>query len=143
MEKALQSAIVGSYIQGVSTRRVKEIVEALNAKALSPTTVSNMAKELDERVELFQEEDNRGRNTVLICRCYVLQDSRREWGNYVNKALFVVAGTRKDRRKEILGIRVVDTESEGFWREFFEDLKLRGLRGVELVVSDGHKGIDR
>lgn len=53
VEKALQNAIVESYIQGVSARRVKEIVEALGAEELSPTTVSNIAKELDEKVEAF------------------------------------------------------------------------------------------
>jgi transposase-like protein len=43
--------------------------------------------------------------------------------------------------REILGVEVADTESEASYHELFRSLKARGLRGVELVVSDGHEGL--
>ena len=61
----------------------------------------------------------------------------------MNKALFVVAGVRDDGYREILGTRIANSEDSMFWEDFFDDLKERGLRGVELVVSDGHKGIQK
>ena len=62
---------------------------------------------------------------------------------YTNKALFVVAGVRKDGYKEILGARIADGADAMFWEELFSDLKKRGLRGVEMIILDGHKGIQK
>jgi transposase-like protein len=63
--------------------------------------------------------------------------------HYGNKALFVVARIRADGYREILGTRLADSETSMFWEDLFEDLKERGLRGVKLIVSDGHKGIQK
>ena len=60
---------------------------------------------------------------------------------YVTKAFLIITGIRDDGYREILGAKITDNESEGFWAGFFDELKDRGLKGVELVVSDGHKGI--
>jgi transposase-like protein len=61
----------------------------------------------------------------------------------VNTAVLIIAGIREDGYREILGIRVADSENEGFWLSLFDDLKSRGLRGVQLVISDGHEGIQK
>ena len=45
------------------------------------------------------------------------------------------------RSSEILSIDLMDSEREGFWFDHFEMLKERGLHGVDLVISDGHKGM--
>jgi len=60
---------------------------------------------------------------------------------YVNQAVLLIVGIREDGYREILGIKVVDREDEGFWSSLFDDLQARELRGVQLVISDGHKGI--
>ena len=65
----------------------------------------------------------------------------RDGGKYVTKAFLIITGIRDDGHREILGAKIADNESEGFWTGFFDELKDRGLNGVELVVSDGHKGI--
>ena len=62
-------------------------------------------------------------------------------GRYRTKALLIVAGIREDGYREILGIKLAENEGEAFWAELFEELKERELRGVKLVISDGHKGI--
>jgi len=38
-------------------------------------------------------------------------------------------------------VEVADTESEATYQEMFRSLKRRGLKGVELVISDDHEGI--
>ena len=63
--------------------------------------------------------------------------------HYKNKALFVVAGIKDDGYLEILGTRLADREDSLFWEDLFEDLKERGLKSVKLIVSDGHKGIQK
>jgi putative transposase len=62
---------------------------------------------------------------------------------YITKAFLVVTAVRDDGYREILGARIADGEDELFWTRFFDDLKDRGLSGVKLVVSDGHKGIQK
>ncbi len=65
----------------------------------------------------------------------------RENGRYGNKALYVCIGIDSDGRREILSCKLCDSETEMEWESFFDDLKERGLKGIELVISDGHKGI--
>jgi transposase-like protein len=67
----------------------------------------------------------------------------RNGSRYVTKAFLVVVGVRDDGYREILGARIADGEDELFWSGLFQDLKDRGLSGVKLVISDGHKGIQK
>ena len=61
----------------------------------------------------------------------------------MTKAFLVITGVREDGYREILGARIADGEGELFWSGLFEELKERGLSGVKLIVSDGHKGIQK
>ncbi len=141
VEKALRNAIVESYLQGVSTRRVREVVQALGVEAISPSEVSKVTKELNEKVEEFLSRPIEEEVPYLFVDAsyYKVRDERA--GRYRTEALLIVAGVRKDGYREILGMKLAESEGEVFWQELFEELKERGLRGVELVVSDGHRGI--
>ena len=140
-EKAIVNAVVESSLQGVSTRRVQEIVAHLGIEQLSPASVSRMAKDLDEQVQAFLLRP------IEQAIPYLFVDASyykvREGVRYVTKAVLVVAGVREDGYREILGARITDCENEAFWSGLFEDLKERGLTGVQLVVSDGHTGIQK
>jgi putative transposase len=140
-EKAIENAIVESYIQGVSTRRVEHIISHLGVESISRSRVSRIAQELDEKVQQFLTKpiEHEIKYIFVDASYFKVRDGVR----YVNKALFVVAGVRDDGYREILGTRMADSEDSMFWEDFFDDLKERGLRGVELVVSDGHKGIQK
>lgn len=98
-----------------------------------------MTNDLDDHVQAF-----------LLCPieqpvAYLFVDASyykvREGVRYVTKAVLVVAGVREDGYREILGARITDGGNEGFWSGLFEDLKERGGTGVQLVISDGHMGI--
>jgi putative transposase len=141
VEKALVNAIVESYLQGVSTRKIQEIVAHLGIDQLSPTSVSWMAKDLDDQVQAFLLRPIEQATPYLYVDAsyYKVRDGAR----YVTKAALEVAGVREDGHWEILGARVTGCENEEFWLGLFEDLKERGLTGVQRVISDGHPGIQK
>jgi transposase-like protein len=139
VEVALTNAIAESYLQGVSTRRIREIVAHLGVERLSASTVSRIAKELDEKVEEFLKRPiERPIPYIYVDASYF---KVRDSGKYVTKAFLIVTGIRDDGYREILGAKITDSESEGFWSGFFDELIDRGLKDVRLVVSDGHRGI--
>jgi transposase-like protein len=141
VEKALINAVIESYLQGVSTRRVQDIVSRLGVEDLSASSVSRISRELDGRVEEFLKRPiEHSIPYLFVDASYfkVRTDSR-----YITKAFLVVTSVRDDGYREILGARIADGEDELFWTGFFDDLKDRGLSGVKLVVSDGHKGIQK
>lgn len=139
VEKALVNAIAESYLQGVSTRKVQEIVAHLGMDQLSPSSVSRIAHDLDDQVKAFL---NRPIEQPIP---YLYVDASyfkvRDGPRYVSKALLVTAGVREDGYREILGARIAACENETFWSGLFDEMKERGLKGVQLVISDGHQGI--
>ena len=141
VEKSLRIAIAESYLQGVSTRRVREIVSKFGLETISASEVSRIAKELDEKVKEFLERPIEEEIRYLFMDASYFKV--RSDGRYVNKALLTVTGIREDGYREILSAKVADSEDEAIWESFFEELKVRGLKGVQLVISDGHKGIQK
>ena len=141
VEKALLNAVIESYLQGVSTRRVQDIVSWLGIEELSASSVSRISRELDERVEefLMRPIEHQIHYLFVDASYFKVRDDSR----YITKAFLVVTGVRDDGYREILGARIADGEDEPFWSGLFQDLKDRGLSGVKLVISDGHKGIQK
>ena len=138
-EKALVNAIVESYLQGVSTRNVEKVISHLGVTQVSASYVSKVAQELDVKVTEFME---RAIDSYIP---YLFVDASyfkvRDGVKYVNKALLVVVGVRTDGFREILEAHVADAEHELTWEGIFADLKERGLTKVDLIISDGHTGI--
>jgi len=141
VEKALINAIAESYIQGVSTRRIQDIVCHLGLEQLSPSSISRLSKELDDKVNEFLNKPIEEKIKYLYVDASYFKV--RFESRYVNRAFMVVTGVREDGYREILGARIADSEDGRFWSGLFDDLKEKGLSGVELVVSDGHKGIQK
>jgi len=114
---------------------------ALGVGEISATSVSRITKELDEKiVEFLSKPIEHEVPYMFIDVTYVKE---RGGLHYENKALFIVAGIRDDGYREILGAKLADSEDSLFWEDLFEDLKERRLKGVKLIVSDGHKGIQK
>ena len=139
VEKALVNAIAESYLQGVSTRKVQEIVAHLGIDQLSPSSVSRISRDLDDQVMAFLDRPIEHAFPYLFVDAsyYKVRDGPR----YVSKALLIIAGVRQDGYREVLGARIAACENEAFWSGLFDELKERGLTGVQLVISDGHQGI--
>jgi len=100
-----------------------------------------MAQDLNQEAIAFLNRPIENSIPYLIVGAVYLKV--RDHGRYILKAVLIIAGVRSDGYREILGLSVADQENEGFWRALFEDLKDRGLTGVQLVTSDGHKGIQK
>ncbi|MCP4645975.1 MAG: IS256 family transposase [bacterium] len=139
-ERALLVACAEMYFMGVSTRKVKRVLEKMGGFELSASTVSCVASELDEKLTEFRERrlDAHTWPYLMVDATYV---KVRKNGRVVDQAVLVVAGVNDDGRREILTWRLADVESEDTWGEVFGELKLRGVRGVQWLVSDGHAGI--
>lgn len=139
-ERALLVACAEMYFQGVSTRKVQEVLESMCAGEISAMTVSRVASELDEKLSAFRARRLDGESWP-----YLMIDARYEKvrvdGRVVSQAVLVVVGFTSSGRREVLDWRVGDSESEQCWGELFRSLKDRGLTGVKLVVSDAHGGI--
>jgi len=139
-DKALVSAMQEMVVQGVSTRRVSAVLESMAGFEVSSATVSRAMVELDEEIARW-----RGRRLDEHEYPYLIIDARYEkvrvGGRVRSQAVLVAAGISDEGRRELLGFWTGDSESEATWSEVFMDLKRRGLKGVEMIVSDAHQGI--
>ena len=137
-EQALVLALMEMVVNGVSTRKVAKITEELCGTSFSKSTVSRLCTALDARVRAWSERSLERFPFLLIDALYV---KVREEERVVTKAALLVSGVNEEGYREVLGLKLGDSESEGFWRDLFEELKGRGLEGVAFVVSDEHKGL--
>ena len=137
-ERALTAALAEMYVQGVSTRKVSKIVEELCGREVSSSTVSRLARQLDEELTRWRERP-------LGEVAYLVLDARyehvRRGGTVVTMALLVAIGITADGHRTVLGVSVSDSEAEVHWREFFKSLVARGFSGVRYIVSDAHEGL--
>ena len=138
-EKALVGALAEMYIQGVSTRKVKEVTEQLCGHEFSAATVSRINQSLDEELAKFA---NRRLEEEYP---YLVLDARyekvREDGVIRSQAVQVAIGINWEGRRCVLAVELANRESTSSWRDFLVRLKQRGLRGVELAVTDDHAGL--
>jgi putative transposase len=143
IDQALYSVVMTAYVQGVSTRSVDDLVQALGIDTgISKSEVSRICAGLDEHVERF-----RTRPLGHVEFPYVYLDATyvnvrdASLGQVVSKAVVIATGITATGDREVLGVALGDSESETFWSEFCRSLKRRGLGGVRLVISDAHQGL--
>ncbi len=140
-EKALVLALMEMYVEGVSTRKVKDVTEELCGTSFSKSLVSSLAGRLDSELRVWRE-----RRLEAEAYPYLFVDARYEkvrvGHRIVSQGVLIVSAVRApDGLREILGVEIADTESEATYQDLFRSLKERGLKGVELVVSDDHEGL--
>lgn len=139
-EGALISTLAECYLQGVSTRKVSRICEELFGEGISHETVSRYTRELDEGLSAWRERRLDGEAFP-----YVIVDARYEKarvdGRVVDVAVLIAVGVSESGKRHLLGVEVAHGETRASWSAFFTGLLERGLRGVELLVSDAHAGL--
>src|SRR5579883_3441055 len=137
-ERALKIALAEMYVQGVSTRKVAQITEALCGVEISSTTVSRCAAELDSVLSAWRTR------SLGIC-IYLYLDARYESvriaGSSQKVAVLIAVGVTEEGKRSVLGLSVSLSEHEVHWRQFLKSLVERGLSGVQLVISDDHDGL--
>jgi transposase-like protein len=137
-ERALKLAIAEMYVQGVSTRRVEPIAKELCGFELSSTQVSRVATILDEELEKFRKRPLQRMRYLYLDADY--QKVRHD-GQVRDMAVLKAVGVNDQGFREVLGISCSLSEAEVHWREFLERLLERGLKGVEMIISDNHAGL--
>ena len=158
-EKALTAVIQEAYIQGISTRSVDDLVQAMGMSGISKSQVSRLCAEIDERVKTFLGRPIEGdwphlwldatyvkvrQNGRIVSVAVTIAVAVNTDGRLSAKLRFACRRQRKQslrERREVLGMDIGPSEAETFWIEFLRKLKRRGLSGVKLVISDAHGGI--
>ena len=139
-EQALLAVIQQAYVEGVSTRRVEDLVQALGCDGISKSQVSRICEALDEQVRTFRERPlDQGPYPYIWLDA--LTQKVREGGRVVNIAVVVATAVNARGQREILGLDTGASEDGAFWLSFLRSLAARGLSGVQLVVSDAHQGL--
>ena len=138
-EQALVAVIQEAWIQGVSTRKVDDLVQAMGVEGISKSQVSDLCKGIDARVSSFLDRPIEGEWTYLWLDATYLKV--REDGRIVSIAAIIATGVNTDGRREILGLGLGPSEAAVFWLGFLRGLEKRGLKGVRLVISDAHEGL--
>lgn len=139
-EQSVNLALAEMYVQGVSTRKVIEVLQKLVGPevSISSTQISRCAEKLDIGLQAWRERP-------LDETPYVLLDARyervREAGQVVDCAVLVAVGVTASGQRRVLGVSVALSEAEVHWRAFLDSLIKRGLRGVKMIASDDHAGL--
>lgn len=141
-EKALVLALMQMVVQGVSTRRVKKITTELCGRAFSSSTVSRLTEGLDEQVQAWAERSLEGQRYPFVV-LDAMQVKVRRQGAVRSTTVLLAVGISEEGRREILGMDTAFGETSESWRRFIEQLRRRGLSGVEVATSDAHKGLQR
>src|SRR5919202_4182069 len=139
-ERALVATVREAYVQGVSTRRVDDLVKALGLDGISKSQVSVLCQELDTEVERFRSRKLEG--SYPYCWVDATFVKTRQDHRVISMAVVIAVGLNATTgQREVLGVDVGPSEDGAFWLRFLRALVARGLSGVQLVVSDSHQGL--
>lgn len=138
-ERALLAVVQTAYVEGVSTRKVDSLLQSLGLTGIDKSRVSRICKELDEMVAGFRERSLEGKHPYVWLDALYLKV--RQNHRIVSMAVVIAIGVKETGEREVLSFRVGASETEEFWVEFLRDLVRRGLKGVQLVISDAHEGL--
>lgn len=138
-QSSVEESLMEMFLAGVSVRRVEDITEALWGVRVKPGVVCDLNQKVYERIEAWRNEPIQGEHP------YVYLDGiwlKRSWGGEVkNIAVLVAIGVNSEGYREILGVAEGMKEDAESWRGFLRHLIGRGLKGVQLVISDKASGL--
>jgi len=139
-ERAFTLAIVDMWLNGVSSRKVADITDALCSVTFSKSTVSELCKSLDVQVDAWRSRDLSGHAYPYVFVDALYEHVRKD-GKVVSEGLLVATGVRDDGIREVLDVAIADTESAASYNDLFGSLRERGVAGVRMVTSDAHSGL--
>ena len=138
-ESSVEEALIEMYLAGISVRRVEDITEALWGTRVSPSTVSNLNKKIYAKIEAWRNRAIEGEHPYLYLDGIVM---KRSWAGEVrNVSLLVASAVNAEGFREILGICEGAKEDKSGWSAFLQYLVDRGLKGVQLIISDACRGL--
>lgn len=138
-EQALLAVVQQAYVEGVSTRKVDELLQALGVNGFDKSAVSRTCRALDEVVQAFRNRPLVGRFPYVWLDALYLKVRQNQ--HIVSQALVIAIAVTDVGERSLLGFALGASETEAFWQEFLRSLVGRGLQGVQLVISDAHEGL--
>ena len=138
-ESSVEEALIEMYLAGISVRRVEDITQALWGTRVSPSTVSNLNKKVYGRIEKWLKAPIEGKfvyvflDGIWLKRCWA--------GEVKNVSVLVAIGVDEHGYRQVLGVKEGAKEDKESWVAFMRYLKSRGLRGVQMFVSDKCLGL--
>lgn len=138
-ERALVAVVQEAFVCGVSARKIRKLAAAMGITSLSKSQVSEMVKELDAEARAFRERALTGEYPYVFLDAVF--EKMRIGRTIQSQACVIAYGVRADGVRELIGLEIVDTESEASWTTFLRSLRERGLSGVKLVITDAHAGL--
>jgi len=141
-EQSLLLAMLEMVINGVSTRKVTNVVEKLCGETVSKSMVSSLTESLQEKVDEWNER------SLLDLDCpYLFFDAMyikvREGNRIVPKAVYIAKGITNDGKRTILGFEIGNEESYETWKSFINRLQKRGIKSPRQITSDAQKGLKK
>src|SRR4051795_6246164 len=141
IDVALHAVVMQAWIEGVSTRKVDDLVAALGVESgISKSEVSRICAQLDTEVAAWRCRPL-GEQAFPYVFCDATYCKASVNGRVVSRAVVIATGVAADGRREVLGVDVGDSENEVLPTGFLRGLRDRGLAGVQLVISDAHRGL--
>jgi transposase-like protein len=138
-EASVEESLIEMYLAGVSVRRVEDITEALWGTKVSPGTISNLNKKVYKSIEEWRNRPINGEFPYVYLDGIVL---KRTWAGEVNNVSVLVAiGVNEHGYRKILGVVEGAKEDKSGWSGFLRHLKERGLRGVQMFITDACMGL--
>ena len=138
-EKALLAVVQETYLKGVSTRKVDDLLKALGLTGIDKSKVSRICKELDQAVEEFRQRKLQESYPYVWLDALYLKV--RQNHRVVSLALVIAVGVDEQGERHLLGLDLGGSEEQAFWLAFLRSLLKRGLKSVQLVISDAHEGL--
>jgi putative transposase len=137
----VDGSILGSYLAGVNTRRVEKALEPmLKGAPLTKSSVSRVVKELARSFAKWRTRSLADHHIAYLFLDAIVVRVKVDRRSH-EMAVLVGLGVHESGERELLGIRLVATESGPAWKEFIEELSSRDLRAPALCVIDGHAGL--
>jgi putative transposase len=137
-ERALKAAIAQMYIQGVSTRRVTNIVEQLCGFQVSQSQVSEATAMLDEEITKWRNRPLGAFDYLVVDATY---EKTRVDRTVVSAAVLIAYGVDTKGMRRVIGVSTELSEADVHWRGFLSGLVERGLHGIKMITSDAHSGL--
>jgi putative transposase len=142
VDQALTLSMLEMVVNGVSTRKVTNIVEQLCGEGVSKSFVSSLTEKLDPIVNKWA---TRPLNVQYFPYLYAdaMYIKVREHSKVVSKAVYIMTAMNEKKKREVIGLKIDHVESFDAWQGFFQELKSRGLQSPKLVISDAHAGLKK
>ncbi|MDK6503610.1 IS256 family transposase, partial [Lactobacillus crispatus] len=134
----LESMIIKLYSKGVTTREIADLIEKMYGSHYSPAQVSNISKQMIPKVEAYHKRKLSDKFFCVYLDATYLP-LRRE--TFEREAVYIAIGIKPNGHKEVIDYCIAPSENIEVWTEMLQNMKSRGLKQVELFLSDGVVGM--